>query len=190
MGAADQFVTIAAVLLGAMSTLLTNYAMDRQRKKHELVTRWDSKKLEAYEGYVDSVRTCIFLAVQLYEHKEAIRVSDLGEREMLAEMSEAGRLRGRAFERIMLLGGDDVVEAAHELNGAAARVDWQANGKIDGTLEDWRERNRAVFRAVNNFHESARVDLGVDGSVTGEKHPERGLLLPPPRQGGSGDTPA
>ncbi|MFD9219818.1 hypothetical protein ACFWDI_07280 [Streptomyces sp. NPDC060064] len=174
--------TIAAVLLGAMSTHLTNYAMERQRKKHELVTRWDSKKLEAYEGYVDSVRSCIFLAVQLYEHKEGLRESDKSEREMLAEMSDAGRLRGRAFERIMLLGGDDVVEAAHELNAIALKVDWQANGKIDGTLDEWRDRNRAAFRGINDFHEAARSDLGVDGRVTGEQHPERDLLLPSARR--------
>jgi hypothetical protein len=182
MGSAEQWVTIAAVLLGALTTHLTTYAMERQRKKHELVTRWDSKKLEAYEGYVDSVRACIFLAVHLYECREGIRDRDKTDQEMLAEMSEAGRLRGRSFERIMLLGGDDVVEAAHELNAVALQVDWQASGKVDGTLEDWRERNRAAFRAINNFHEEARVDLGVDGSVSGEKHPERDLLLPSARR--------
>ena len=182
MGSTEQWVTIAAVLLGALTTHLTTYAMERQRKKHELVTRWDSKKLEAYEGYVDSVRTCIFLAVHLYECREGLRDRDKSDQEILAEMSDAGRIRGRAFERIMLLAGDDVVEAAHDLNAAAAQIDWQANGKIDGTLEDWRERNRVVFRAINEFHEQARVDLGVDGRVSGENHPERDLLLPSARR--------
>lgn len=183
MGSTGQWITIAAVLLGALTTHLTTFVMERQRKKHELVTRWDSKKLDAYEGYVDNVRTCIFLAVHLYECKEGLRDRDKSDQEILADMSEAGRMRGRAFERIMLLGGDDVVEAAHELNAVALQVDWQASGKVDGTLEDWRERNRAAFRAVNNFHESARVDLGVDGRVSGERHPERDLLLPPARRG-------
>ncbi|WSQ19991.1 hypothetical protein OG237_22540 [Streptomyces zaomyceticus] len=182
MGSAEQWVTIAAVLLGALTTHLTTYAMERQRKKHELVTRWDTKKLEAYEGYIDSVRACIFLAVHLYECREGLRERDKPDQELLAEMSEAGRTRGRAFERIMLLAGDDVVEAAHELNAVALQVDWQANGKVEGTLEEWRERNRAVFRAINAFHESARVDLGVDGSVSGEQHPERDLLLPSARR--------
>ncbi|AZS73246.1 hypothetical protein DDE74_21890 [Streptomyces lydicus] len=188
MDAGEQWATIAAVLLGSISTHLTTYAMERQRKKHELVTRWDSKKLEAYEGYVDSIRSCIFLAVQLYEHRNGMRAGETSEQDMLAEMSAAGRLRGRAFERIMLLGGDDVVEAAHELNALALKVDWQANGKIEGTLAEWRERNRAVFRGINDFHEAARSDLGVDGGVTGEKHPERDLLLPPAQRDGS-DSP-
>ncbi|GAA2921601.1 hypothetical protein [Streptomyces enissocaesilis] len=77
-------------------------------------------------------------------------------------------------------------EAAHELNAVALQVDWQASGEAGGTLEEWRERNRAVFRAIDNFHEGARVDLGVDGSVSGEKHPERDLLLPSARR--EGDT--
>ncbi|MEU7291736.1 hypothetical protein AB0A76_00805 [Streptomyces exfoliatus] len=188
MGTAEQWVTIAAVLLGAMTTHLTTYAMERQRKKHELVTRWDSKKLEAYEGYVDSVRACIFLAVHLYECREGLRERDKPDQELMAEMSEAGRTRGRAFERIMLLAGDDVVEAAHELNAAALQVDWQANGKVDGSLEEWRERNRAAFRAINEFHGEARKDLGVDGSVSGEKHPERDLLLPSARSEGGGQA--
>ncbi|MCX4639756.1 hypothetical protein QT196_21680 [Streptomyces sp. P9-2B-2] len=187
MNAGEQWVTIAAVLLGSVSTHLTTYAMERQRKRHELVTRWDSKKLEAYEGYVDSVRACIFLAVQLFEHREGLRACEMSEPDMLVEMAAAGRLRGRAFERIMLLGGDDVVEAGHDLNALALKVDWQANGRIGGTLEEWRERHRAVFRGINDFHEAARSDLGVDGGVTGEKHPERDLLLPPAqREAGGG----
>ncbi|WP_432092309.1 hypothetical protein [Streptomyces sp. bgisy100] len=186
MGAVEQLVTIAAVLLGALTTHVTNYAMERNRNRYQLLTRWDSKKLEAYEGYVDCVRACIFLAVELYEHKEGIRRSDRTEPEMNAEMAQAGRLRGRAFERIMLLAGDQVVEAAHQLNAAALQVDWQAQGKVSGVLKDWRERNRVVFREINEFHEAARQDLGVQGNVTGEKHPERDLLLPPSHRGSDG----
>ncbi|MBT2507096.1 hypothetical protein J7I98_14605 [Streptomyces sp. ISL-98] len=182
MGTAEQLVTIAAVLLGALTTHLTTYAMERSRNRHALLTRWDDRKIDAYGGYVDRVRASIFLAVQLYEHKEGIRRSEKPEDEMLAELLEAGRLRGRAFERVMLLGGDDVVEAAHQLNVVALEVDWQAEGKVSGTLEDWRARSRAVFREVNEFHEAARVDLGVQGSVKGEKHPERDLLLPSARR--------
>lgn len=188
MGTGEQLVTIAAVLVGALTTHLTTYAMERQRKKHELVTRWDSKKLEAYEGYIDRVRAGIFLAVELYEDREGIRASGRDEADLLKEMADAARLRGRAFERIMLLGGDDVVEAAHDLNAMALEIDWQATGRVAGTLDEWRDRNRSIFGLINQFHEAARVDLGVDGRVTGDQHPERDLLLPPPRsQGNAGD---
>ncbi|WP_165371788.1 hypothetical protein [Streptomyces sp. L-9-10] len=103
---------------------------------------------------------------------------------LIAEMAAAERDRGRSFEQVMLLGGDEVVEAAHELHAAVRALDWQATGKTTGTLEEWRERNRVAFREINQFHEAARVDLGVQGKVTGENHPERDLLLPAARRGG------
>lgn len=179
----EQWTTIAAVLLGALTTHITTFMMERRRHRHELLTRWDHSKLNAYESYIDHVRTCIFLAVQLYEHRQDIRPSDKGEAETAADMREARRLHGRAFERVMLLGGDAVVEAAHRLNEKLAEIDWQVDEKVDGTLTDWRARHRAAFNAINQFHEVARVDLGVAGSVTGDEHPDRDLLLPATRQG-------
>ncbi|WP_372408710.1 hypothetical protein [Streptomyces luteireticuli] len=182
MDAVEQFVTIAAVVLGALTTHFTNHRVEKQRHRQAMLTRWDGKKLDAYETYVDRMRSCVFLAVELYESREGLRETEKTELELLEGMAEAGRLRGRAFERVMLLGGDEVVEAAHELNARALEVDWQATGKTTGTLDDWRARNRAAFRAVNDFHEAARQDLGVSGSVTGSSHPERDLLLPPARR--------
>lgn len=152
--------TIAAVLLGALTTHLTNYAMERSRHRRELVTRWDNRKLDAYGGYVDRVRAGIFLAVRLYEHREEIHPSESPEAAMVAEMAEAEWQRGRSFEQIMLLGGDDVVEAAHDLSAVVRAIDWQATGKTPGTLEEWRELHRSAFRAINAFHEAARTDLG------------------------------
>ncbi|MFJ2957075.1 hypothetical protein [Streptomyces sp. NPDC087270] len=181
LSTSEQLLTIAAVLLGALTTYVTNYWTERQRIRRELLTRWDTKKLEAYENYIDRVRAAVYLAVELYEHREGIRVSDDPESRQRADLYEATHLRGRAFERIMLLAGDEVVEAAHALNAATLEVDWQATGKTPGTLDDWRARNRAVFAAINAFHETARVDLGVSGSVMGEVHPERDLLLPDSR---------
>ncbi|WP_314171500.1 hypothetical protein [Streptomyces winkii] len=188
MDTSEQFVTISAVLLGALMTHVTNYMLERSRNRHELLTRWDDKKLDAYEGYVDRVRASIFLAVQLYEHKEGIREGQKSEPEMTAEIRDASRLCGRAFERVMLLGGDGVVEAGHQLNEAVAEIDWQATGRKSGTLPEWRERNRAAFQAINNFHDAAREDLGVKGNVTGESHPDRDLLLPPAQRNGEGST--
>ncbi|OII67474.1 hypothetical protein BJP39_01090 [Streptomyces sp. CC77] len=158
--------------------------MERQRKRHELVTRWDTHKLDAYGGYVDRVRAGIFLAVQLYEYREGIRASEKSDAELLQELQEGARLRGRSFERVMLLGGDEVVEAAHELNSVVLQIDWQAEGKLEGTLQEWRDRHRAAFREINEFHEAARIDLGVRGSLKGESHPQRDLLLPSARSGG------
>lgn len=182
LSASEQLLTIAAVLLGALTTYVTNYWTERQRIRRENLTRWDTRKLDAYENYIDRVRASIFLAVDLYEHREGIRPSDDPESHMAASIGDASRLRGRAFERVMLLAGDDVVEAAHTLNAVALEIDWQALGKTPATLDEWRAHHRAAFAAINAFHEAARTDLGVSGSVSGETHPDRDLLLPSARQ--------
>ncbi|MCX5207302.1 hypothetical protein OG897_38595 [Streptomyces sp. NBC_00237] len=182
MESGEQLITIAAVLLGALTTHVTTYMMERTRNKHASLTRWDSSKLNAYEAYVDSVRACIYLSVELYEDTTRIRSSPKPHAELSLELIEAIRQRGRTFERVMLLAGDDVVEAAHQLTAAALKVDWLAQGKTEGSLDDWRDLNRAVFKEINEFHEAARVDLGVQGSVKGERHPQRDLLLPPARR--------
>ncbi|MGQ4440603.1 hypothetical protein ACN6LI_005799, partial [Streptomyces violaceoruber] len=46
--------TIAAVLVGALTTHATNYLMERSRNRNQLLTRWDDKKVDAYGEYVDA----------------------------------------------------------------------------------------------------------------------------------------
>lgn len=182
MSAGEQFVTIAAVLLGALMTHVTNYLMERSRNRYQLLTRWDDKKIDAYGNYVDAAKARIAMAARLYESREGLSDSERSEHELREDLAEASRLWGGTFERVMLLGGDDAIEEGHELNAMVSEIVWQATGKISGSLDDWRRRNRTAFRAINAFHEAARQDLGIRGSVTGERHPERDLLLPPSRQ--------
>ncbi|MEV7393791.1 hypothetical protein [Streptomyces sp. NPDC091215] len=178
MGAGEQLVTVGAVLIGALSTHVTNHLMERSRNRYQLLTRWDDKKVEAYGGYVDAARLRIAAAGRVYEPREGLREEHRPEEELRDELTEANRRWGSAFERIMLLGGDDTIEAGHELNAVIAAIEWQATGRITGTLPEWRERHRTAFRLINAFHEAARADLGIQGNVTGEKHPQRDLLLP------------
>lgn len=190
MGTGEQLVTVSAVLLGALTTHATNYLMERGKNRYQLLTRWDDKKIETYGEYVDAAKMRIASAVRLYEAREGLREEHRPEPELREDLLDAGRRWGSAFERVMLLGGDDAIEAGHELNTMLAEIDWQATGRITGTLPEWRERHRAAFKRINAFHEAARVDLGIQGSVTGEKHPERDLLLPSARHNQPASTPA
>ncbi|NEC85121.1 hypothetical protein G3I71_04430 [Streptomyces sp. SID12501] len=174
--------TVGAVLLGALTTHATNYLMERGRNRYQSQTRWDDRKIDAYAEYVDSAKLRIAGAVRLYEAREGLREEHRPEPELRENLSEAGRRWGSAFELVMLLGGDDAIEAGHELNSLVAEIDWQATGRISGSLDEWRERHRGAFRLINAFHEAARADLGIQGSVTGARHPERDLLLPSARR--------
>jgi hypothetical protein len=176
-----QLVTIAAVVLGALTTYVTNHLMERSRRRLALQTRWDEKKLDAYAEFIGRVRTSIYVAVLAYEVRTEIRTVARPQHELLDELTDAWGAQALAFERVMLLAGDTVIEAAHGVQEAAASIAWQARGLVDGTLPDWRGRNTAAFQAINRFHECARADLGVSGRFEGDRHSARGLLLPETR---------
>ncbi|MEV7772836.1 hypothetical protein [Kitasatospora sp. NPDC086791] len=178
MDTITQLVTIAAVVLGGLTTYATNQLMERSKRKDGLRLRWDEKKLDAYADYVGLVRTSIHIAVLLYEVREEIRQMPRTEHELSMELTEASGAQARAFERIMLLAGDEVIEAAHAVQENLAAIGWQARGLVDGTLADWRALHTGAFKAINRFHEAARADLGVRGRFEGEQHTARGLLLP------------
>ncbi|MBV1955953.1 hypothetical protein ACF1A4_14305 [Streptomyces albidoflavus] len=184
MDVVGQAITILAVVVGALTTHFTNHLLERQRMRHLLLTRWDERKLETYAEYIDAVRTCIYSAVMLYEARTGLSRSERSETSLAEELTEAEGVRSRAFERVMLLAEDQVIEAAHGINTATKAIDWRARGTTEGPLEEWRELNREAFRAINRFHENARADLGVLGAFQGADHSARALILPESRREG------
>ncbi|MFI8457647.1 hypothetical protein [Kitasatospora sp. NPDC085464] len=178
MDTAAQLVTIAAVVLGALTTYATNALMERSRRRDGLRVRWDEKKLDAYAEYVGQVRTTLHAAIMLYEVREDLRRMPRAEHELLMDLTDAGGTQAMTFERVMLLAGADVIEAAHAVQEAAAAIGWHARGLVEGTLEEWRALHTSAFKAINRFHEAARADLGVGGRFEGDQHTARGLLLP------------
>ncbi|WP_190210912.1 hypothetical protein [Kitasatospora indigofera] len=183
MDTITQVVTIAAVLLGAVTTYVTNHLMERSRQRATLRVRWDEKKLDAYAEYVGCVRGTIHVSVLLYEVREDLRSMPRGEHDLTMDLTQASGAQALAFERVMLLAGDAVVDAAHKVQEATAAIGWQARGVVDGSLEEWRRLHSTAFRCINTFHQLARADLGVSGSFEGEQHTARGLLLPGSRTG-------
>lgn len=178
MDQGSQIVTLGAVLLGALTGYLTNYFTERSRFNQSLLTRWDEPKLEAYVEYVARVRECVYASVLLFEAVSGIRQMDRSVSVLTIDLVEAEGRRALAFERIMLLAGESVIDVAHGVNRAVAAIDWRARGLTEGTVDDWRQLNSVAFAAINEFHEVARLDLGVKGGFVGRKHAELGLNLP------------
>ncbi|GGV04357.1 hypothetical protein GCM10010495_15110 [Kitasatospora herbaricolor] len=181
MDTITQLVTIAAVVFGGLTTWATNQLMERSRRKDQRRVRWDEKKLDAYVEYVGSVRACIYAAVLAYEVTHDLRSMPRTEHELLMDLTEAEGRRALAFERLMMLAEDRVIDAAHEVNATALAIDWRARRLVVGTLEEWRALHAGIFRAINAFHELARADLGVSGGFVGDSHTSRGLILPESR---------
>jgi hypothetical protein len=175
---ASQLVTLGAVLLGGAAGYLTNYLTERGRFRQSLLTRWDAPKLEAYVEYIAQVRACIYAAVLLFEVETGIRNIGQTREALTLDLVSAEGKRALAFERVMLLAGESVIQAAHLVNRTEIAIDWRARGLTSGTLEEWRSLHSAVFAAINKFHEAARQDLGVRGRFVGQNHAELGLNLP------------
>ncbi|RKE19612.1 hypothetical protein [Streptomyces sp. TLI_171] len=182
MDTITQLVTIAAVLLGSLTTYATNQLVERSKRRELRRVRWDEKKLDAYAEYIGRVRAVIHANVLLYEVREEMRAMPRSEHDLAMDLTDATAAQAIAFERVMLLAGDEVVNSAHAVQEATAAIGWHARGVVAGTLDEWRARNAAAFGAINLFHQRARADLGVSGSFEGEAHSARGLLLPGTRE--------
>ncbi|MEU5863576.1 hypothetical protein ABZ815_20565 [Nonomuraea sp. NPDC047529] len=178
MNLLTQVITIAAVIVGAVVTYATNSATERSRHRRQLQIRWDERNLEAYADYIGKVRSCIYSAVRLYESPREPDSPGGQWGQLLDALTAAEGQRAVAFERVMLLANDQVIEKAHEVNMAAARIDWAARRRIECSLEEWRSLHRAVFAAINRLHQCARQDLKVPGLFISDQHTGRGLTLP------------
>lgn len=178
MDALSQLVTIAAVLLGSLMTFVTNQLAERSKRRETRRVRWDEKKLDTYTDYISKVRATIAANVVVYKVRKGLRTMPRSEEDVRLDLTQAGTAQAIAFERVMLLAGDDVVEAAHAVQEATAAFGEVARGDADDAPDDWGVLHSAAFHAINQFHERARIDLGVSGGFRGERHSARGGLLP------------
>ena len=180
MDLATQAITIVGVLLGALTSYVTGFLIERGKDRRSLNARWDERKLETYVAYVARVRDVIYASVLVYEVREGLRAIDRTHDALMLALTDAERSRALMFEQLVMLGGPDVISAAHELNRAIAAIDWRARGLVDVTLQDWQDLHVRAFQLINVFHEKARADLGVIGRLATD-HSNLTLNLPPSR---------
>ena len=181
MDLAVQALTIAGVLVGAVSTYLAGYLVERSKDRRGLSLRWDERKLDTYVSYVADVRDVIYAAVLLFEVREGIRTMNKTVDQLTLGLVEAERSRVLLFEQLVMLGGVSVVDVAHELNKAVHAIDWRARALTDEDLAGWRALHVRAFQLINEFHNAARADLGVVGNLPSD-HSGLSLNLPPARQ--------
>ncbi len=181
MDVTTQLVTIAAVVLGALTTYFANYLTERSQHQRQLRFRWDERKLDAYAAYVGRVRSCIYAAVLLYQAGQGVQTVARPESELVLALTEADSQRVLAFERVMLLADESVIDVAHAVNEALAVIDWTARGIRTYTSEEWRQFHERVFAEINRFHLVARLDLKVPGQFANDQHSARGLIRPDTR---------
>src|ERR1700716_3035613 len=139
-------------MLGSLTSYVTSQLMARSKYKQRLRTRWDEKKLDAYADYIGRVRANMHAAVLLYEVRQDMRAWPSSQHELTLELAAAGGAQALAFERVMLLAGDAVIQHAHGVQNAVAAIEWQARGIVDDTLEKGRGVHVAAFHALKQCH--------------------------------------
>jgi len=119
MNFANQIVTLAAVVTGALTTYLVTALGDRARDRRETVRQWVDRKLANYTSYTNDVKNLVTVARQLAAvnglHDAAPGIAEDRARAML---DEAEVRRSASYESVKLLADASTLHATRALNDA------------------------------------------------------------------------
>jgi hypothetical protein len=150
-------------MVGAgLSYFFTSMA-ERRRQRWTLQREWRGLKLQVYGAYVADVKRMRDLAQRIAAGVQLDDQAPPLSRDAGSEpLAEANMARSSSFETVTLIGGKAVVEAGRGLNRAVWRLEWFARGFFDDTdRAGWAEAFHSYHAAIDRFHESARLDIGV-----------------------------
>ncbi|MEV2249382.1 hypothetical protein AB0I94_02295 [Streptomyces sp. NPDC050147] len=147
-----QIVTLAGVLVGALTSYLSVTMAERSRHRRTMATRWDERKLNTYVEYA----ACVKEVADASKHSRMAEEGSDAHKESIAAMEEAELRRSALFEALLLLADPPAIEAAHEVNV----VLWDMVKKAR-THEPLPIVGNLHMR-LNTYHERAREDLGIN----------------------------
>ncbi|MEV6885950.1 hypothetical protein [Streptomyces sp. NPDC051135] len=147
-----QIVTLAGVLIGALTSYVSVTMGERAKHRRTMATRWDDRKLSTYIEYAACVK-------EVADASKFARMADAGSEahhEFITAMEEGERRRSALFEALVMLAAPPAVAAAHEVNVVLWEMERQAREHrplpVTGDLHE----------RLNTYHERARADLGID----------------------------
>ncbi|WP_369240165.1 hypothetical protein AB5J56_38995 [Streptomyces sp. R21] len=150
-----QIVTLAGVLVGALTSYLSVALAERAKHRRTMATRWDERKLDTYIAYAACVK----------EVADASKFARLAEedsdayKEFLASMEEGERRRSALFEALVLLADPPAIVAAHGVNMALWEMEEKARMHEPPPVLGY------LHERLNTYHERAREDLGINKDV-------------------------
>jgi hypothetical protein len=159
----SPLLALAGVIVGAALSYFFTLVTEKRRERWALDREWRERKLQSYGRYLSDVKRMrdiaqrIAAGVGLDDQAPPLQ-RDAG----VGPLAEANMSRSSSFESVSLIGGKDVIDTGRPLNRAVWRLEWFARGFLDDSdVEGWQEASRNYVAAINKFHESARLDLGV-----------------------------
>jgi hypothetical protein len=155
-----QLITLLGVLLGALGSFVSTRYFERERRRHERSSRWDSRKLEAYAAFADATKDFIQIAQRVGANRGLGTAAPLPVKEGLEKFAEAESRMGVAWKTVLLLGNASTIVAARNWRHAAWHLEWFArNLRTDPT--EYVEAARESGRARRAYYDLARRDLGI-----------------------------
>ena len=163
MALADQVVTLAAVVVGAAGSYLAVRLSERDRFRRELKIRWDQRRLDACIAFVSAAKLTGTCANRI--HAQRLSGNSATAARHIEDVASNDLRRAEAFETLAFLTDAPTVAAAHTLNEAVYGLESPIRGGAILTESEWHERADRWIKAINNFHEAARTELGVSGTL-------------------------
>lgn len=160
-----QIFTLIGVTLGALASYLATSASERARNGREVAKGWEQRRYDCYAEYLHEVKLMGAVARRMaaslgLTDRSADRLDPEAGAPLLAE---AEVKRAVAMEKVRLLADADTIVAVARINEVIWRMDWMVRGLIDASPELWRETDEASALAFDEFHRSARRELGTPG---------------------------
>ncbi len=177
MNFANQIVTIAAVVIGALTTYAVTGLSDRARYRRELARQWADRKLENYMRYASDVKSLVIITRQIAAlHGLHEAAPGINEQDAMALLDEAEVRRSTSYEAVRLLGDAMTVRVIRVLNDSVHELEGIARGWLEADSGRWAQSWEAYMKAADAFFRSVRQELAVPGQF----QPRSGVSWTPP----------
>lgn len=162
----NQLPVLIGVIVGAVMSYVGSALTERSRWRRSITTRWDEKRLDAYANYADSVKQEIRLSMRMAADLQlGPRARPLPLEVGLPLLAEAEDRRSTNFEKVLLLGDKETINAARQWQRSVWELQFTLQDDPDERRQKFLEGYSKADAARARFHELARLDLGVMGGM-------------------------
>jgi len=169
---AEQWWTLAGVLLGGSLSVIGGAVAERSRWKREHHVRWDQRSLDAYVQFAGAIKQELRITMRMAGGRGlGPKTEPLGMAEGTRLHQDAEQERSYRFESLRLLGSPAAVDAARTWQHAVWDL-YQYVATDDSATEDgYTALYDATGTARERFHTAARASVGLSGAVAAAPSP-------------------
>lgn len=162
----DQLPALIGVVVGATASYLAGAHTERARWKHELSSRWDESRKQAYATYGYALKNVYVQCLRIAANCRGLGVQreTLNEKRELEKLGQLTDERTAIWESVRLLGARKTVEAGHAWHELTGQIELFARKERSGP-EEWKALLAQWNSCRDRFYMAAREDLGIQGDL-------------------------